>query len=295
MAVNAELYSELAKALSQPSKAYRAAKEGLGIPTSALEGYLSGSEAGDKIQSIKFGNQTLDEALGGNVPEGVSPYRNLSVKQFKPTAELLTGVGAVDKAQTGDHWLEKFNLSEEGRNKRQKDRQGFVREMVGAKGNKDAVAEGQDAMKAAEAMQSLNDDLDTLPEGKARLYSSPAAKVLSPSLAAKKSQILLYAGFSRGGKQLTGTELGVVVDALTPTALDDKASRHLKNKTFQDWAQGKIALTDAAKLLGPAGTRLMGIAQNQRLNEERKRSDLTNSLIDGRGEDLNSVFSQEGL
>lgn len=98
MPVSPELYSELAKALSRPSKAYRATEQGLGIPNSAMEGYMAGSEYGDKLQSIKFGNQTLDQALGGDVPDSVSKYRNLSVKQFKPTAELLTGVGAIEKA-----------------------------------------------------------------------------------------------------------------------------------------------------------------------------------------------------
>lgn len=99
MAVNPQLYEELAKALAQPSRAFRAAKEGLGIPKAGIEGYMHGAESAEKLNEMKFNNQTLAEALGGNVPDSVSEYRDLKVRQFKPTAELLTGVSAYEKAE----------------------------------------------------------------------------------------------------------------------------------------------------------------------------------------------------
>jgi hypothetical protein len=98
MPVDPRLYEELAKALAQPSKAYQAATEAINIPRKGLEGYLEGTDAADKISESRLSRQTLEQALGGNVPDSLTGYRGLTVKQFKPTAELLGGVGALDKA-----------------------------------------------------------------------------------------------------------------------------------------------------------------------------------------------------
>ena len=288
------LYEKLAEALSQPSHAYRAAQAGLGIPQQALEGYLSGSDIADKLRQRKLAQQTLSEALGGNVPDRVRPYGSLGLSTVEKLGGLK-GLADITEPNKSNDWLTKFNLQQVEIMKRQKDRQAFIEKMIGAKGNKDAINESQDALKASEAMQSLNDELDKFSEGEARLKSSPAAKIIAPVLAAKKAQILLYAGFSRGGKQLTGTELGVVVNALVPTVLDNKESRQMKNKTFQDWADGKIDLMDAARLLGPAGVPLMGIAQNQRIKREQKIKDSLLGTGTENGGDLDSVFNSEGL
>lgn len=101
MSVDPHLYEELAKALGQPSKAYLAATEALNIPRKGLEGYLEGTDAADKIQDSRFDHQSLEQALGGQVPESLAGFRGLNVRQMKPTAELLTGVGALDKALRG--------------------------------------------------------------------------------------------------------------------------------------------------------------------------------------------------
>jgi hypothetical protein len=95
---NQLLFLKLSEALGQPSRAYRAAKAGLDIPNQALEGFEKGSDLEDKMQGRRFERQTLEQALGGNVPDSVSPYRQLSVKQFKPTAELLTGIGSIERS-----------------------------------------------------------------------------------------------------------------------------------------------------------------------------------------------------
>jgi hypothetical protein len=286
------LYLKLADALSRPSDAYLTAQEGINALKQAGEGYLQGQDIAESIRQRKLSKQTLSEALGGNVPDRVQPYSNLNVQTVEKLGGLR-GLADITEPNKSNDWLTKFNMTQEAILKRQKDRQAFIEKMIGAKGNKDAINESQDALKASQAMQSLNDDLDKLGEGEARFKSSPAAKLFAPVLAAKKAQILLYAGFSRGGKQLTGTELGVVVNALAPTAFDDKESRHMKNSTFQDWADGKIDLMGAAKLLGPAGVPLAAIAQNQRIKREQETK---NMLLGGGGsEDLNTLFSSEGL
>lgn len=92
------LFQELAKALGRPSRAFRAAQAGLAIPEEGLKGYEAGSELADKFQTRKLENQTLSQALGGNVPDSIKGYGGLTVKQFKPTGEILTGIAALDKA-----------------------------------------------------------------------------------------------------------------------------------------------------------------------------------------------------
>lgn len=95
------LFELLAEAKERPSKAYRATRAAIDVPQQILEGVLSGSDIADKLNERKLANQTLEEALGGiaNVPEEARGLKNLSVRQFRPTAQLLAGVGAITKAQ----------------------------------------------------------------------------------------------------------------------------------------------------------------------------------------------------
>lgn len=87
------LFLELAKALSRPSKAYRAAQAGLDIPQQAIEGYMSGSGLADKIKDRRLQDQTLEEILGANTPEGLGGttvrQANSVVKPVEAYASLL--------------------------------------------------------------------------------------------------------------------------------------------------------------------------------------------------------------
>lgn len=85
------LFQALAQALSQPSKAYKAAQEGLGIPGQAIQGYETGVELADKIRQRKISQQSLYDSLGGrNVPDlqGLEKLPGEQVKQFSPLANF---------------------------------------------------------------------------------------------------------------------------------------------------------------------------------------------------------------
>jgi len=95
------LYELLSEALSQPSKKYRAAQEGLAIPRKALEGYEYGAEFMDKQNKRKMAGQTLEEVLsssGMTMPKGTEGYGNLKYGQFEPTAKLISGLADMQKA-----------------------------------------------------------------------------------------------------------------------------------------------------------------------------------------------------
>lgn len=87
------LYEALAKALSQPSRAYRTAQAALDVPNQALKGYMTGSEVADKINARRMGRMSLEELLGGQVegiPEALNraPVSSLSV--LKDVSPFLT-------------------------------------------------------------------------------------------------------------------------------------------------------------------------------------------------------------
>lgn len=81
------LYAELAKALSRPSKAYRAAKAAIDIPALALEGYAQGAHLEDFLHKKKIGRRSLEETLGG-VPAGYEDFANAPMETIKPMAPL---------------------------------------------------------------------------------------------------------------------------------------------------------------------------------------------------------------
>lgn len=93
-----DLYDKLAEAYARPSGAYRTFQTAADIPQKALEGYLAGSQVADSIRERKNKQRTLTDILGGTMPAGTEGYGNLTAEQFKPTAEILSGIGAIDKA-----------------------------------------------------------------------------------------------------------------------------------------------------------------------------------------------------
>ena len=169
------LYDELAKALSQPSRAYRTASAALQIPEQGLKGYKEGLDYVDGLDERKLKKQTLEEALGGNVPSRISQYRNLRVPTVKDLGGLK-GLADITEEPKSSDWMIKFNMQQEAIGKRQKDRQDFIRSMIGEKGNKEAVNEALDASKAAEVMDSLNKYLHQKSELNARASSSAFGK-----------------------------------------------------------------------------------------------------------------------
>lgn len=91
------LYQALAQALSQPSRAYRAAQAGLDIPQQALKGYSEGADLADKFRQRKLKQQTLGEALGHQpVEEGIM---NLTGEGGDAQKENLSALAAILKAQ----------------------------------------------------------------------------------------------------------------------------------------------------------------------------------------------------
>lgn len=99
------LYAELAKALSRPSKAYRAASAALDIPKHGLEGYEYGANFADKQQERKFNSQTLSEALGGQAPEDLQPYAHMRVKQAVSLAPLLKALQEPEEKSSQANFL----------------------------------------------------------------------------------------------------------------------------------------------------------------------------------------------
>jgi len=93
-----ELYRLLAEAKSRPSGAYRAAKAALDVPEQTLLGYLSGSDIGEKLRQRKLDQQTLLEALGGNVPEGLAGFSRTPVSTLSSLAPAITAAAALEKA-----------------------------------------------------------------------------------------------------------------------------------------------------------------------------------------------------
>ena len=90
---NEALYQELAKALSQPSRTYRAAQAGLDIPTQALQGYLGGSDIADKLQQRKYGKMTLADLLGDP-----SKVENLPISTLKTVEPALDYYAKTQKS-----------------------------------------------------------------------------------------------------------------------------------------------------------------------------------------------------
>ena len=84
-----ELFRLLAEAKSKPSRAYRAAKAGLDIPEQALQGYLSGGEAADKIRQRRNAQMTLREMLGQDIP-GLEEFGDLRGEQIKTVSPLAS-------------------------------------------------------------------------------------------------------------------------------------------------------------------------------------------------------------
>lgn len=83
MAGDQLLFLKLAEALGKPSKAYRAAEAGLGIPEKALEGYDKGSDLAEKYRKRQIGQQSLRDILGSNVPERFSKVADIPQEQVE--------------------------------------------------------------------------------------------------------------------------------------------------------------------------------------------------------------------
>lgn len=92
------LFAELAKALGQPSRASRAVTAAADVPLEAMKGYNTAAEFGDTIRKRKLGQQTLLEALGGQMPAGTEGYGSLTTEAAGTLAKPLEAIAAIDKA-----------------------------------------------------------------------------------------------------------------------------------------------------------------------------------------------------
>lgn len=293
------LYLALSEALSQPSKKYRAAQEGLAIPKKALEGYEYGAEFMDKQNKRKQADTTLEEMLAGigmSLPEGTEGFAKLKYGQFEPMAKLASGIGDLQKVgrDPNKDFMTKFQMQQDAINKRQKDRQNFIREMVGSKGNKEAVNQAKNAAQGLGYLDDLWSAYEKLNGAQKMAAGTPIIDKLLPAVNSAKANVLRTAGFAEGGKNFTGTERSIIVDSFLPTTYETDESKAFKRRVGREYFLGTIDLYDAAKLLGPAGTKLKEIADKQRQREGVKDT-LLNNEIAGGGDDLNSIFQSEGI
>lgn len=107
MAASESLFQALAQALSQPSKAYRAAQAGLEIPEHALKGYERGADLANKFRQRKLAQQTLRDVLGANVPERFSKVADIPQEQIEGFGGLKnlgdeTGLTDIQKEMLRD-------------------------------------------------------------------------------------------------------------------------------------------------------------------------------------------------
>lgn len=91
------LYDELAKAYARPSGPFRDAAAAIDVGNQAIEGYKSGAVLADDARKRKIKQQTLSEALGGDVP-GLEGFGNTSVETLDELAKPITAAAALDKA-----------------------------------------------------------------------------------------------------------------------------------------------------------------------------------------------------
>lgn len=116
MAVSQSLYEELAKALGQPSKAYRAASAALAIPGQGIEGYRSGAKLGDEIRERDekkrkdaLAQKPLREALGNNLPHGLEGFGDTTVEAAGELSRPITAIAALDKSiRDGENKPQKY-------------------------------------------------------------------------------------------------------------------------------------------------------------------------------------------
>lgn len=93
-----DLYDKLAEAYARPSGAYRTFQTAAEIPQRALEGYLAGGHIADQIRKRKNEQMTLQEALGGNLPEGLGGFGGTTVERAGELAKPIEAIAALRKA-----------------------------------------------------------------------------------------------------------------------------------------------------------------------------------------------------
>lgn len=112
MAASDALFQALAQALGRPSKAYRAAIEGLAIPDNAVTGYLTGKERGQELAKYRLLETPLGQIFPdpASIPGGLTPNHRVSdllnltpVLPYVPTSaggQILTSMAGGNPAQT---------------------------------------------------------------------------------------------------------------------------------------------------------------------------------------------------
>lgn len=285
------LYEALAKAKSRPSRAYRAAKAALDVPGQGLEGYLEGGDLADKIQQRKLAGKTLSELLGRPV-EGIGNLPLSSLKTADPALDYLAKVESPKNDMAS--FMAKFNLQQDAINKRQTNRQDFIREMVGSKGNREAVNQAKNAAQGLGYLDDLWNSYDKLSGAEQAGAGTPILEKLFPEVNAAKANVVRTAGFAEGGKNFTAHERQIIVDSFLPTSYENDKSKALKRRIGREYYLGTIDLYDAARLLGPAGDKLMEIADKARQRQSIKDS-LIRQEMTGGGNELDDIFGSEGI
>lgn len=291
------LYDELAKAYAQPSRAFRDVSAALQIPDQGLAGYKSGLEYADALQKRRQDKQTLQEVLGGTVA-GLSPeLQNLPFGRVKEVGSALGDLSKFGKtndlAQRQQFAIEQQARQQKAAAERQQRQQDFIRSMVGAKGNKEAVNQAKNASQGLGYLEDLWNEMDKLSAAGKSAAGTPILEKLYPTVNALKKNVLRTAGFAEGGKNFTGIEKGIIVDSFLPTTYETEASKALKKRIGREYFLGTIDLYDAARLLGPAGDKLIPIARaaEERANKERKNTALSLGGGMSGGSDLDSLYS----
>jgi hypothetical protein len=96
------LWLALAEAYSQPSKTYQALQEGFrGIKGTAEELEKYGDRK-EKARKRQLGQSTLEQVLGGSVPEGLEGFKNASLETLKEAADPIQSIASFNRAMEGD-------------------------------------------------------------------------------------------------------------------------------------------------------------------------------------------------
>lgn len=290
------LYEKLAEAYAQPSQNYRNFQAGIQGANSAIDTIGKATALREEMRKRKLEQQTLAEALGNNVPESVAPYGGMNVSTLKN----LGGLDAIAKlGKTTTDPMTMLRLRQEAIDKRQNKQQEFIRSMVGAKGNKDAVNQAKNAAQGLDFVDKLWESYDKLGDTQKSLAGTPVFEKMFPTINTYKQNIVRTAGFAEGGKALTGPERGIIVNSFLPTTYETPESRSAKKQIARAYYLGTIDLFEAAKLLGPAGQQLLPIAQAQHERMQKEGLDTASKVSGmmnmGGGNELDNIFGSEGL
>ena len=239
---------------------------------------LAGKEAGsfqglDPANAATFTSQLLKEpeyvipqqdATGQitgflNVPKGMKPTAFAKPPGTSTQARNLTQTSYVDSVDGVPILLDKNTRSYI----RSDNGGAILGKAVPSKGQAEAVQSTSRAQVILPKIDTLFDSLAQKSELGARAAVIPGiSKAFFPEINQLKNEVKQI-GFTFGGKNFTGTEEQIIMDALIPNSFDNDASREAKREALKGYISGQTDLLQTANLLGPAGNRIKQVIGSQ--------------------------------